>query len=174
MSDFDRLLLDHCEQMLLLVAPTDLRIVAANRFVGQALGYSVEELLTRTITDIESALQDVFYWEDVRNGQYQDIEVQEGLYLCADGSTLTVRKSVRVVEHDDRVLAAELAGDALQQPAGELADVRARLGRSGEGDEGDARMGHQVIAEIAARPEDEVHHALRKAGLLEDLHQADR
>ena len=38
-----------------------------------------------TITEIESALQDVFYWEDVRNGQYLDIEDQEGQYRCADG-----------------------------------------------------------------------------------------
>ncbi|MCK9389198.1 MAG: ATP-binding protein [Sulfuritalea sp.] len=139
MSDFDRLLLDHCEQMLLLVAPTDLRIVAANRFVGQALGYSVEELLTRTITDIESALQDVFYWEDVRNGQYQAIEVQEGLYLCADGSTLTVRKSVRVVEHDGKPMLLVQARDVQVESIAEddlaqiLSQLRATLESTGNG-----------------------------------------
>ena len=86
MSDLERLVLDHAEQMILLVEPVELRIVMANQVAQQSLGYSEAELLDKSIMDVESSLQDVFYWEDVRNGQFANIESQEGLYQCADGS----------------------------------------------------------------------------------------
>ncbi|MGP1677351.1 MAG: ATP-binding protein, partial [Burkholderiales bacterium] len=104
MKNLERLLLDHSQNMLLLVDPSTLRIELANRVVEQTLGYAEGELLSKLITDIESSLQDVFYWEDVRNGQYLEIGAQEGLYLRADGALLTVMKSVRVVEHERRPL----------------------------------------------------------------------
>ena len=102
MSGLERLLLDHTEQMILLVEPESLRIVMANQVAASNLGYSEETLLSKTILDIESALQDVFYWEDVRGGQYTNIDEQEGLYLCADGSMRTLTKSVRLIEQDDK------------------------------------------------------------------------
>ncbi|MEI7431760.1 MAG: PAS domain-containing protein, partial [Betaproteobacteria bacterium] len=98
MSQLERLVLDHTEQMILLVDPETLRINMANRVAVNSLGYSEQELLGMTILDVESALQDVFYWEDVRNGQCLNIESQEGLYLCADGSMHTATKSVKVIE----------------------------------------------------------------------------
>ena len=100
MTGLERLVLDHSPYMLLLVEQAQLQIVMANRGAQQTLGYPEEKLLGMTITDIESSLQDVFFWEDVRNGQCSDIESQEGLYQCADGSMLSVVKSVRVVHHD--------------------------------------------------------------------------
>ena len=102
MTTLERLLLDHAEQMILLVEPESLRIVMANQKAAKLLGYSEDELLEKSILDVESALQDVFYWEDVRAGQCADIEAQEGLYLCADGSMRTVTKSVKRIVQDDR------------------------------------------------------------------------
>ncbi len=139
MSEFDRLMLDHTSHMMLLVDPEDLRIVAANRVAARALGYRMEELLAKQITDIESSLQDVFYWEDVRNGRQQDIEAQEGLYLCADGSTLTVGKSIRAVEHEDRPLLLVSARDIKNELRTEedlaqtLSQLRATLESTGTG-----------------------------------------
>ena len=78
MMSLERLMLDHSPSMMLLVEPTQLQIVMANQGACQTLGYPEEALLGMTITDIESSLQDVFYWEDVRNGQYLDINGQEG------------------------------------------------------------------------------------------------
>jgi PAS domain S-box-containing protein len=101
MMSLERLMLDHSPSMMLLVEPTQLQIVMANQGACQTLGYPEEALLGMTITNIESSLQDVFYWEDVRNGQYLDINGQEGLYQCADASLLTVIKSVRVVDHQE-------------------------------------------------------------------------
>src|ERR1035437_9604155 len=102
MSPFERLALDHAEQMILLVEPETLRIVMANHTASNLLGYSEEGLLGKTILDVESALQDVFYWEDARNGQYASIESQEGLYACADGSMHAATKSIKVVELDGK------------------------------------------------------------------------
>jgi signal transduction histidine kinase len=53
-----------------------------------------------SITDIETALQDMFYWEDARSGQCSDIQYQEDQYQCANGDLLTVSKSIRRLEHD--------------------------------------------------------------------------
>ena len=75
-----RLLLDHAEQMILLVEPEGLQVVLANQVAQQRLGYSEDELRARSILDIESALQDVFFWEEVRAGNCSPIEAQEGLY----------------------------------------------------------------------------------------------
>jgi two-component system NtrC family sensor kinase len=135
----ERLMLDHSPSMMLLVEPTQLQIVMANRGACQTLGYPEEALLAMTITDIESSLQDVFYWEDVRNGQYLDINGQEGLYQCADASLLTVVKSVRVVEHQGSPLLLVQARDvqnerqveaALEQT---LSQLRATLESTGNG-----------------------------------------
>ena len=102
MSSLERLLLDHAEQMILLVEPEDLRIVMANQVALQGLGYTEDELLEKTILDVECSLQDIFYWEEVRSGQCSNIESQECLYLCADGSMRTATKSIKTLEKDGK------------------------------------------------------------------------
>ena len=106
-----QLMLDHSPYMMVLVDPADLRILVANRTVEQVLGYSGAQLRGMLITDIESSLQDVFYWEDVRNGQYLDVAAQEGEYLCADTSLLTVMKSVHLIRDGERPLLLVRARD---------------------------------------------------------------
>ncbi|MFZ2266902.1 MAG: ATP-binding protein [Azonexus sp.] len=139
MSSLEQLMLDQSPDIMLLVEPKDLRIVMANRTASQKLGYPLDALLSLVITDIESSLQDVFYWEDVRNGQYQEIGKQEGLYQCADGSLLTVVKSVHAVEHDGATLLAILARDIRQERQVEealqrtLSQMRATLESTGNG-----------------------------------------
>ena len=139
MSSLEQLMLDHAPDLMLLVEPGNLQIIKANRVAEQCLGYPPEALLAMTITDIESSLQDVFYWEDVRNGQYLDINGQEGLYQRADASLLTVSKSVRVVEHLGSPLILILARDirnerkiedALEQT---LSQLKATLESTGNG-----------------------------------------
>ena len=139
MSSLAQLMLDHCPEMMLLVAPDDLRILMSNRATRQALGYSEDALLAMSITDIESSLQDVFYWEDVRNGQCQDIDKQEGLYQCADNTMLTVIKTVRVVHHEGAPLLLVLAKDIRDERRVEevlehtLSQLRATLESTGNG-----------------------------------------
>ncbi len=139
MSSLEKLLLDHSPDLMLLVEPDQLRIVMANRAASQMLGFGEAQLLAMAITDIESSLPDVFYWEDVRNGQCVDIEAREGLYRCADGTLLTASKSVRVVDHDGRSLLLVQARDRRDQRLVEetleqtLSQLRATLESTGNG-----------------------------------------
>jgi len=139
MKDLAQLMLDNSPEMLLLVDPVTLQVVKANAPVAKALGYMPEQLPGMFITDIESALQDVFYWEDVRAGQHAEVQNQEGQYRRADGELLAVTQSIRVVQHDGRVLLLVLATqaqgvrdvqDALAQT---LSQLRATLESTGNG-----------------------------------------
>jgi len=139
MNDLAQLMLDNSPGMLLLVDPATLQVVKANAPVAKALGYTPEQLTGMVITDIESALQDVFYWEDVRAGQHAEVQNQEGQYRRADGELLAVTQSIRVVQHDGRVLLLVLATqaqgvrevqDALAQT---LSQLRATLESTGNG-----------------------------------------
>lgn len=100
MSDLVRLMLDNSTEMLMLVNPVSLQIVMANAPVVSALGYPLARLQGLAITEVESALEDVFYWEDVRAGEYLEVQSQEGQYLCADGALLTVNKSIKRLDHE--------------------------------------------------------------------------
>jgi len=139
MTALAQLMLDNSPEMLLLVDPVTLQIAAANAPVAMALGYAPEQLPGMLITDIESALQDVFYWEDVRAGQHAEVHNQEGQYRRADGELLAVTKSIRVLEQDGQkwllVLATQAQGvrqvqDAL---AHTLSQLRATLESTGNG-----------------------------------------
>jgi PAS domain S-box-containing protein len=138
-AELRQLMLDHSPQMMLLVDPADLRILVTNRVVEQALGYSGEELLAMHITDIESSLQDVFYWEDVRNGQYQDIDAQESEYHRADAAPITVMKSVRAVAYEGHNLLLVQARDVRHERKVEdalahtLSQLRTTLESTGNG-----------------------------------------
>ncbi len=139
MNDLAQQILDSSPHMTFMVDPDCLRVIASNRIAEQMLGYTREQLLAMDITDIESALQDVFYWEEVRNGHYQRVDSLEGEYRCADGSLLEVGKSVRVLQLEGKPLLLVLARDirhvrhtedALEQT---LSQLRATLESTGNG-----------------------------------------
>jgi len=139
MKNLQQLMLDHSPNMMLLVQPTDLRIVLVNQAAVQVLGYSEEQLLGMLITDIESSLQDVFYWEDVRSGQYLAIEDQRGEYQRADASLLTVTKSVCVIHDQAAPLLLVQARDVQREQQFEeqlertLSQLQATLESTGNG-----------------------------------------
>jgi PAS domain S-box-containing protein len=139
MSDLTKLMLNHSPAMMLLVDQASLRIVIANAAVANALGYTDQQLTGMSITDIETALQDVFYWEDVRAGQCLEIQDQEDQYQRASGDSLTVSKSIRRLEHEGATLLLVVATqtqtvhqvqDALAQT---LSQLRATLESTGNG-----------------------------------------
>ncbi|MEK7738180.1 MAG: PAS domain S-box protein, partial [Pseudomonadota bacterium] len=111
-ATLDAALLAASDELLLVVDPATLLIVAANPKACAALGYTTEKLIGRPITEIESALQDVFYWNAVGAGNLDELNNAEGLYACADGSLFSVDKSVRVVETAEGRLLAIRARDA--------------------------------------------------------------
>ena len=93
-AELDSLLLDHSSGILLLVDPSSLLIVEASQPALRLLGYRREELLGRPITEIECALADVFYWEEVSKGGTVELSGLEASYLCANGEILAAAKTV--------------------------------------------------------------------------------
>ncbi|XLZ68113.1 ATP-binding protein [Massilia sp. SR12] len=138
-SELRQLMLDHSPQMMLLVDPGDLRIIVVNLVAEQVLGYTAPQLTDMLITDIESSLQDVFYWEDARGGHFQDIDEQEGEYQRADGTQILVMKTLRVLRYEEHWLILILARDARQERKVEavleqtLSQLRTTLEATGNG-----------------------------------------
>jgi len=92
-QDLD-LMLAASRELLIVVDARDLHIRAANGAALSLLGYTANSLMGRLITDLECALTDVFFWEEVRSGGGGELSDAEGMYLRADGSMLPVRKWV--------------------------------------------------------------------------------
>jgi len=139
MSGFARLMLDHCPDLLLLVEPQSLQIKQTNASAEQALGYAPGQLQGLSITDVETDLTDLFYWQDVQSGQIQPVNEQEGQYRCSNGDLLAVRKSVRLISTVEPALLLvralpskdeQIAEDAL---AHTLSQLRATLESTGDG-----------------------------------------
>ncbi|MFN7087389.1 MAG: ATP-binding protein [Burkholderiales bacterium] len=95
--DFDRLLLDQSGELLLAVDPQTQQIVAANRAAAELLDYPPAMLVGRAITELEGALSDVFFWDEVRQGARGEVSNVESQYLRSDGTMLPVVKTVRRV-----------------------------------------------------------------------------
>ncbi|MFA6015485.1 MAG: EAL domain-containing protein [Gallionellaceae bacterium] len=88
--DASRLLLDASGEILILVDTRTMTIREANHTAVRLLGYTREALLGMHVIDIECALSDLFFWDEVL-GQQGSGET-EGAYRCADGSILRVLK----------------------------------------------------------------------------------
>ena len=126
--DPNRLLLDHGNEILLLVEPASLAICSANAAATRHLGYAHDALVGKQITDIECALSDVFYWEDVRNGVAPELRDVEASYLRADGEVLQATKTITRAAPDSTLLViCALPVGKLQHTENELADLSARL-----------------------------------------------
>ncbi len=90
----------------------------------------------------------------------------------AEGCRIHRVLDIGIVEHDERVLAAELDAALLEQAAGLCGDLAADGGRAGEADAVHGRVRDQLVADlgdVVARAGDDVEHAGRHAGLLEDF-----
>ena len=76
---------------------------------------------------------------------------------------------IRVVEDDDRVLAAELEMDVLQALGGRLEDGDAGLARAGERDHAHIRVAHERLADLTSSAVDDVQDARGEPRLDEQL-----
>lgn len=122
------LLLDYASEILLLVHPDSLLICEASPAALHLLGYTREALIGRPITDVECALSDVFFWEEVRQGGTVAAQDMEGSYLCANGDILTASKSVSHVPGEPGWLVVRAEPSATRQRTeDELAYVTSSL-----------------------------------------------
>ena len=118
-------LLAGAEEILLLVDPASLVILAANPAAARLLGYPGDSLVGQPVTEIECALADVFFWEEVRGGGSTDEQTMESLYRRADGSVLAARKTVRRLAEGLLVRATDIG--AQKRAEDELAEMSSRL-----------------------------------------------
>ncbi|MDR1934192.1 MAG: EAL domain-containing protein [Candidatus Accumulibacter sp.] len=127
-SDQSELLLGHGNEILLLVDLAMQDIRAANDAAARHLGYTRDELIGRPITDIVCALTDIFYWEDVRQGNVADVHNVETSYLRADGELLHVSRSIiHPASHPGTLVVCAIPTGRLRRTENELANTVARL-----------------------------------------------
>ena len=123
-----QILIDHGNEILLLVDATTLEIRSANAAAARHLGYPRNELIGRSITDIECSLTDVFFWEDVRQGTTPEVHDAEASYLRADGELLTATKTIsRPAAYPEWLVICAVPTGRLRRTEDELADTGARL-----------------------------------------------
>ena len=126
---YESLLLNETLEILLLVDPTKLVICEASKPTLHRLGYDRQALIGRPITDIECALSDLFYWDEVRQGGTPNVSDTECSYLCSNGDILLASKTVvRVDDGTDSwlVIRAEPL-EHRKQAENELASISSRL-----------------------------------------------
>ena len=123
------LLLGASRELLLLVDPCSLAILAVNDYVCELLGVSRQKMIGRPITDFETALQDVFYWSEVTDGNFYELSNVEGLYACANGEFLPVEKSIRLLADIDppRIVICARDARATVSATGKLLEASAIL-----------------------------------------------
>ena len=121
--DLDSLLLRYSDEILLLVDAATLGIRAASPAALSRLGYREEELIDKPITEIECALNDLFFWEDVRQGGSPELHNAEAMYLQGDGQTLSATKTITRVPGAENLLAIRAT------PDGDLRAAEDQLGR---------------------------------------------
>jgi two-component system NtrC family sensor kinase len=126
---YESLLLDQTREILLLVDPTTLAICEVSKPTLLRLGYTLDDLVGRPITDIECALSDLFYWDEVRQSGNANVTDTECSYLCSNGDVLLASKTVLRVESGGTswlVIRAEPL-EQRQQVENELASISSRL-----------------------------------------------
>jgi PAS domain S-box-containing protein len=92
-TDFNALLLQASDEVLLVLEGEALIVVAANPGACRTLGYQLDQLVGQAIGEFECALSDMFFWDDMRN-RSSAINIESAL-RCEDGSVLEVSKTVR-------------------------------------------------------------------------------
>ena len=121
---------DPARTLVLLVDGANLCVTLANDEAARVLGHPMKALIGMPITDIECALQGVFFWEDVRSGRPHGVSGQEDLYRCADGRLIHVVKSVTpLLGSDSRMafLVTATAGESVREVHDVLAHTLSKL-----------------------------------------------
>ncbi len=88
-------LVQHVNEALLVVTAPALDIIEINHRACEMLGRQRSEVIGRPLSDIECALQDLFFWDDLSsNPPFQGQRVAESEWLTAEGIALPIEKRV--------------------------------------------------------------------------------
>jgi signal transduction histidine kinase/CheY-like chemotaxis protein/HPt (histidine-containing phosphotransfer) domain-containing protein len=91
-------LFEHYHEGLLWVDVRTLSVVHGNATARKLLGYDINQLRAQLITNIESSIEDVFFWAEVRGGHCAPYTAVRSYYRRADGTIFQVEKSLTKVE----------------------------------------------------------------------------
>ena len=118
-------LLAAARDILLLVDGQSLTVLHANPAALALLGYTPDQLTGMQVGDLECALSDMFFWDEM---QGRVSARADSAYRCADGSVIDVSKLVtRVSEHPLRYAVSAVVTAQEQQAANELTYMASRL-----------------------------------------------
>lgn len=85
----------------MVVTAPDLSILEINRRACDMLGRPREEIIGRPLSDIECALQDLFFWDDLSsNPPFEGQRIAESEWLTAEGRALPIEKRVSGFHED--------------------------------------------------------------------------
>ena len=124
-SDDAALLLTASREILLLVDGDSMHIVAANPAASRVLGYAPQVLVGMPLADLECALSDMFFWDEMRE---REQATADSAYRCADGAVLDVAKQVtRVSTQPLRYAVCATSTAQHYKVASELTTMASRL-----------------------------------------------
>lgn len=88
-------ILQHATEPLMVVSAIDLILLEANQRTCDILGQTRESLLGQALSNIECALQDVFFWEELKlNPEFCGTRVIESEWLSNQGEVIPIEKRV--------------------------------------------------------------------------------
>jgi PAS domain S-box-containing protein len=99
---FTGLMADSIGDLLLVVDPVSLLVVAANSRAEFLLGLGPDELIGMPVRDLETELVDQAYWEEAAGGQFTPVLRVDTVYTRRDGYRIHVEKSTYQRELDGR------------------------------------------------------------------------
>ena len=115
--NFETLLLEASSEILMLLDAQSLTIVVASQAAHKQLGYPSDALIGMPIGDIECALSDLFFWEEMPSSTGL-VEAQSS-YRRMDGSVFDVRKFAQLAgeKKEHYLLRARQARTPVSTPA---------------------------------------------------------
>ncbi|NLR74457.1 sensor domain-containing protein [Leeia aquatica] len=131
-------LIDGLMEAVWLVDPISLQVVAANAATERMLRMPVTALLGRSVAELASTPEDLYFWEDVAAGRSQHIN-SETVMRRGDGGLITVERCVSLVKlgNESMFMASFIDHSAQLQAEQELetliAELRATLESCADG-----------------------------------------
>lgn len=101
-DSYDKLLFKYSHEMILLVDPITLDIVSASKAVANKLGYTQDELSRMQISDLDTDITAMFFWEDIKSGTENGIVNAQGYFLSSNNMEIPVTKTVTSITDNDR------------------------------------------------------------------------
>ena len=94
-------IVQYANEALMVITAPDLNILEINRRACDMLGRPRKEIIGRPLSDIECALQDLFFWDDLSsNPPFEGQRIAESEWLTAEGKALPIEKRVSGFHED--------------------------------------------------------------------------